>query len=348
MKEIFAKRLKSARIMASLSQDQLVLKMGEIVSKNSISKYEKGEMLPNSDVLISLANALGVKPDYFFKEFSVIINNIEFRKRSKLGVKQENAIKEEVIDSVSRYLELEQFLNIQPEFVNPIQHVTVKDKWDIERAANQLLNAWNLGNNALPNAIDLLEDKQIKVIEVESASSFDGFSGWADNKYPIIVLNQNFGLERKRLTALHELAHLLLNFHETVDNKQKERMCFQFGGAILMPTETFKKEFGEHRNHVAIHELIAMKETYGMSLSAIMARAKTLEIITDSTYLRFIKWISKNRTEQGLGEYIGEEKSKRFSQLLYHAASEEIISMSKAANLANQKLAQFRKGFFAL
>jgi predicted HTH domain antitoxin len=34
--------------------------------------------------------------------------------------------------------------------------------------------------------------------------------------------------------------------------------------------------------------------------------------------------------------------------LLYRAASEEIISMSKAANLANKKLADFRDEFFAV
>ena len=147
---------------------------------------------------------------------------------------------------------------------------------------------------------------------------------------------------------MHELAHLLLQFNKEIEHRPMEKMCFQFGGALLMPLDTFKREFGENRSHVAINELIAMKETYGMSVSAIMARAKVLGLISDFSYLRFNKWISNNRTEEGLGEYIGVEESKRFNQLLYRAASEEIISMSKAANLSNQKLAQFRRNFVAI
>jgi len=334
--------------MANLSQDQLVDRIGGLVSKNAISKYEKGEMLPNSSVLVALSKALQVKTDYFYREFSVSIDQIEFRKRRKLGKKIERSIKEKVIDNVSRYLELEQFLNIKSNFDNPIADLKIRNKWDIEEAVKNLLKKWNLGNNAVPNVIDLLEDKEIKIVEIDAPPDFDGFSGWADGKYPVIVLNQHFGLERKRLTALHELAHLTLNFQKDFDQKQIEKMCFQFGGAMLIPFDTFKKEFGEGRKHISINELIVMKETYGMSISAIMARAKTLELISPSNYIKFCKWISKNRTEEGLGKYVGEEASKRFKQLLYRAASEEIISMSKAANLANQKLAQFRRDFVAI
>ena len=348
MNEIFAKRLKSARVMSHLSQDQLVEKIGGLVSKNAISKYEKSEMMPNSEVLIALSKALKVKTDFFYREFAVSIENIEFRKKSKLGIRRENSIKEKVIDFVSRYLELEQFLNIQSGFENPIADVLINSKWDIEIAANKLLVEWNLGNNALPNVIDLLEDKEIKVVEINAPIDFDGFSGWADGKFPVIVLNENFGLERKRLTAMHELAHLLLNFNKRLEQKEVERMCFQFGGALLMPLETFKIEFGENRSHISITELIAMKESYGMSIQAVMARAKILELISEYAFIRFRQWISNNKTEHGLGEYIGQEQSKRFKQLLYRAASEEIISMSKAANLSNQKLAQFRKNFIAI
>jgi Zn-dependent peptidase ImmA (M78 family)/DNA-binding XRE family transcriptional regulator len=348
MNNVFAKRLKSARVMSHFSQDQLVKNINGLVTKNAISKYEKGVMMPNSNVLLALSKALNVKPDYFYREFSVSIENIEFRKRSKLGIKKENAIKEQIIDVVSRYLELEQFLNIQSTFINPLEDILIHDKWDIEHAANKLLQEWNLGVNALPNVIDLLEDKEIKVIEIDAPSEFDGSSGWADGKIPVIVLNKNFGLERKRLTALHELAHLLLKFDDKIEHRAIEKMCFQFGGAMLMSGETFIKEIGLKRTQISTAELIAIKETYGMSIQAIMARAKVLEVISDFTYIRFNKWISRNRAEDGLGEYVGREESNRFMQLLYRAASEEIISMSKAANLSNQKLALFRQKFVAI
>lgn len=39
----------------------LVERMADIVSKQAISKYEAGKMLPNSTVLIKLSEVLGVK-----------------------------------------------------------------------------------------------------------------------------------------------------------------------------------------------------------------------------------------------------------------------------------------------
>ena len=345
MKDTFAKRLKSARTLAGLSQDELVKRIRGIVSKNAISKYEKGQMLADGKILITLAKALNVKPDYFFRQFTVEIKDIEFRKKSKLSVKKVNAIKQKATDLVERYLEVEQFLNIKSDFRNPIANLPINTKEDIENAVSRLLNKWKLGINALPNVIDLLEDKEIKVIEIDAPDEFDGFSGWVNGKYPIIVINKLYTIERKRLTTLHELGHLLLIFNKEISHKQRERMCFQFAGAMLIPEETFRVEIGNKRSHISVPELIAIKENYGISIQAIMQRAKDLGIISDFAYLNFRKWISKNRSEEGLGQYLGKEQSSRFRQLIFRAAAEEVISMSKAANLSNQKLAAFRKEF---
>lgn len=348
MKDIFSKRLKSARTLAALSQDQLIEKMGSIISKNAIAKYERGEMMADGKVLLALSKALDVKPDYFFRPFTVEIENVEFRKKKKLSVKAVNAIKQTVTDLIERYIEVEQFLNIESSFVNPIKELIVSTVQDIDNAVLELRKEWKLGLNALPNVIDLLEDNEIKVIEIDAPEEFDGFSGWADGKIPVIVINKNYTIERKRLTALHELGHLLLNLNGGISDKEKEKVCFQFAGAMLMPEPTFKNEIGDARSHFSIPELVAVKETYGISIQAIMARAKDLGIINQSQFITFRKWISKNRTERGLGEYKGKEESVRFKQLIYRAAAEEVISLSKAANLSNLKLAEFRKEFVAL
>lgn len=354
MKEIFAKRLKSARTLAGLSQDELVQRMGDVVTKNAISKYEKGEMMADGAVLLALSKALGISTDYFFRPFTVGIENIEFRKKSKLAAKKEAAIREQVTDKVERYLEVEQFLDIRSEFTNPIANRTITTGEDVEQAVNFLLSHWQLGYNALPNVINLLEDLEIKVIEIDAPDEFDGFSGWAsaglksNGLYPVIVLNIHYTIERKRLTALHELGHLLLNFAPALDHKEKERLCYRFAGAMLIPEQTMRQELGNHRSHLSVPELIAIKETYGISIQALVQRAKELGIITEYMFIEFRKWISKNRAEEGLGNYIGVEKSSRFEQLLYRAAAEEVISMSKAASLGNQKLAEFREKFIAL
>jgi Zn-dependent peptidase ImmA (M78 family) len=351
MKVTVAKRIKSARTLAGFSLRELSDKMNGAVSYNAISKYEKAEMMPDSKVMLQLAKALNVKVDYFFMPYNVQINNIEFRKKSKLSVKNEKAIKEKVTDSISRYIQLEEFLNLSYAFKNPIENLEIESGNDVENAVNQLLKAWELGINALPNVIELLEDKEIKVIEAEENENFDGFSGWANNQIPVIIVNKSFSIERKRFTALHELAHLVLNFKENLPAKDVEKLCHRFAGAMLMPKETFLKELGVHRNRISISELIALKETYGISIQAVMHRAKDLEIVNKQRYIGFRKWINADvnrKKEVNLGSYIGKEHSNRFKQLLHRAAAEDVISMSKAANLANVKLAVFRDEFFAL
>ena len=54
MKILFGQRIKSARIMAGLSLRELSNLLEGLVSHNAISKYERGEMLPDSKILYQL------------------------------------------------------------------------------------------------------------------------------------------------------------------------------------------------------------------------------------------------------------------------------------------------------
>ena len=96
MKTQFSQRLFNARTMAGFSMQELADKVG--VSKESISRYEKGIMQPDSSNLIQLSKALEIKVDYFFRTSTVALNRVEFRKRSKLGAKKISEIKYRVID----------------------------------------------------------------------------------------------------------------------------------------------------------------------------------------------------------------------------------------------------------
>ena len=86
--QIFAQRLKQARILQKMSMDQLVAKIGGLVTKQAISKYESAKMLPNDTVLVALATALDVDADYFFRPFTFDLNPTE--KSSLLRLRCEN------------------------------------------------------------------------------------------------------------------------------------------------------------------------------------------------------------------------------------------------------------------
>lgn len=342
----FAERLKSARVMAGLSLQDLADKLQNRVSRQALHKYEKGEFMPNSEMLGFLCDALGVRPDYFYRKTEVKMGEISFRKRQNFPVKDRKGLEERAKDVLERYLELEQILNISPNFSLNFKDRSIKSNEDVEKVAFDLRKAWKLGNDPIFNLIELLEDNKIKVIEIESSDTFDGLSAWANNEaIPVIVLNNSNikSLDRKRFTALHELAHLILNLDEYTE-KQKEKFCNYFAGAMLLPEDTLRKEVGDSRTKLLLPELGAIKKQYGISIQAIAYRMKDLGIITAAYFKQFMFFISQSgfRIEEPF-PYEGQEQSRRFNQLLFRALGEELISMSKAASLNNQKLAEFRE-----
>jgi Zn-dependent peptidase ImmA (M78 family) len=343
VKTLFSQRLMQARRMVGLSLRELSEKMDPAVSYNALHKYEAGAMLPESGVLLALASALGQTVDFFFRPITVNLAAIEFRKKSKLGSKKIEQIRESATDFFERYLQVEQALGLKTEFTNPLSDSLIKHGEDVEQAASQLRSAWMLGLAPLANVIELLEQHQIKVLVQKADPGFDGFSGWSGS-IPVIVLNGEASPDRMRLTALHELGHLLMKFDPSIDEKAMEKLCHRFAGAMLMPRPVFEEEFGRSRDKVTLEELKDIKGDYGISIAATMARARDLDCISDGVYKLFcIKRSREGWREKEPGEYLGETFPNRFDQLLHRAVATEAISLSLGASLAKRPLMEFRE-----
>jgi Zn-dependent peptidase ImmA (M78 family)/DNA-binding XRE family transcriptional regulator len=350
IEEIFARRLRSARIMLGWSMDMLCEKMGNLISKQSISKYENGKMMPDSTVLIAMANALGVDPDYFFRPFLFNMDEfkVSFRKKSKVQVYETNAIKEKIRDKVERYLEIENILGVKNEFrFNAYTNAILSSPQDIKAQALRVRDDWGLGLDAINNVQAILEQHSIKVIDVEAPDGFDGLSGVVNNKYPIIVLNANIHQsERRRMTALHELGHLLFNkcFDPVLTRKQREDLCTIFANEMLIPSTNFIQAIGENRRDISLNELIDLQVLYGVSVDAMMMKAKELNIITESRCRSYYIKKNANPNFKALVEMprYEEKKPERFLTLVFKAVASDIISTSKAATLLNSSIDDVR------
>ena len=346
-----AQRINHARLMRGFSLQDLSDKLDHKVSRQALHKYEKGEVEPDNVMIQELANALNVKPDYFYRDHpeSIRDGEITFRKLSSLRKKEQNRIIETAKDLLERYLELEQIIGIRRGGENPIADIAISGKSDVEIAAQKLREAWNLGTDPLYNVIELLEDQGIKVIEIAGDDSIDGFSTWIGNSIPVIVLNQSKGnvLDRYRFTILHELGHLFLSF-DGFSEKEREKLCHYFAGAMLLDKRAIEKELGLKRNRIGLQELAAVKKQYGISIQATMYRLRELNVISAASLRSFFQFMSQagyRQDESKLATYNGEEKALRFDQLIGQAIAEEYITISKAASLKNQRLSEFRKHF---
>lgn len=348
MKEIFAKRFKSARLMKGFSLQDLANEIDGKLSRQALHRYEKGEVIPDNEKINLLSKALDVNPDFFFRKTKVELGEIEYRKLSKMPKKEASIIREKTKEYLSRYLELEEILGLGIAFQNPLENFGIITSYEqVNVAANKLRKVWNIGDNAIFNIVELLEDKNIKVVKLNVDEDFNGLQTFVNGNIPVIAYNIKKANkpDRIRLTLLHELAHLLLTFGN-ISSKQKETLCYQFAGAVLLPEKTLKAELGEHRSKLSINELGNIKKQYGISMQAIVMRAKDCGIINEQYTEQFFFLINHmNWKVDEPAEYYGTEGSNRFEQLLFRALIEEQISISKAASLNNQTLADFRKEY---
>ncbi len=346
---IFGARLKLARKLAGLSLQELSDILQTKVTKQALSKYEKGLMNPSGDILLSIAEAFNLKPDYFFKRKSVQLGEILFRKRARLSKKQEESIIEKVRDYTERFLEIENILTLDNNFINPIKKIKINSKQHAGFAAQELRRKWNLGNDSISNLVEMLELNGIKVFLLEEVDDFDGLAVLTSKGLPIVTVNiKNKPIERIRFTILHELAHLILNFDEATlnDSKKVEVLCHYFSSCLLIPNEILFKLIGQNRNYIRINELISIKESYGISIRAIVHRLKELKVINENYYKRWMIYMSKTYgSKNEPGKYKSEEKAKTFDRLVNKALAEELITLSKAAALWNVDIDLIRKGY---
>ena len=336
----FGNRLRLARKMAGLSMEDLTKKAKGIVTKQAISKYEKGIIKPSSDVLIHLALALGVKPEYFYRHSKIELSGMQFRKRSKLPVKIIESLKQRTIDFLERYIELENILGVHEKFINHLTDFPVESLKDVENASLKLRNKWKLGLAPITNLLELLEENCIKIYEVQNIKDFDGLTASVGDLHAIVI-NKDLPPDRIRFTAAHELAHILCEFPK---NSQKEKLCHAFAGALLLPKVILERELMKKREQITLWELGEIKQSYGISIQAVVKRAHMLGIVSDFYYRNFQVMLKQKEWKKVEPvEYEGREEAIRFRQLLHYAVSEEIITLSRGAELANISLSKFEE-----
>ncbi|UOB19369.1 helix-turn-helix domain-containing protein [Abyssalbus ytuae] len=344
MENLVANRIKNARVLKCLSQQNVADEIG--VSKQMISKYENGDAIPTSSKFIKLSKLFGLKIDYFFSSFQIELGEINFRKKSTFSMKKQSSLKELIKINLENYLWIEDSLSIDYTFKNIIQDSKINSIEDVEKVVLKLRNEWNIGIDPIHNIIQLLEDKEIKVIELfDVDDKFDGMATYVNDKFPVIVVNGNFPVERKRFTLLHELGHLLLNIPEC-NVKQEENFCNKFAAEFLFPKKIVIKEFGGKRDHITLTELISTQKKYGMSIPAIVYRLVDSGILSKQRHTDFYKKIRFNPSlerEVNMTRFETPENSNRFEQLVYRALAQEKISFSKASSLLNKNIESIKE-----
>ena len=137
MNNLFAIRFKSARLLNGFSLQDLANKLNNIISRQALHRYDQGEVIPDSEMIGVLSDAMNIRPDYFIRDTQTELGAIEYRKLSRMPAKEEHKVIEQPRQYLSRYLELEEILGLENDFVNLLADFeTIVEYEQVNRATN--------------------------------------------------------------------------------------------------------------------------------------------------------------------------------------------------------------------
>ncbi|MDO8863241.1 XRE family transcriptional regulator [Haliea sp. E1-2-M8] len=337
---MFADRLKLARKKAGYSLRGLSDALDNKVSAQAIGKYERDQMMPASDVLTAMAKVLDVNLEYLLSNQVKELSGVEFRKKSGTSVKDRSRVEATVIERVERYLSVEEILELDSaEWHQPFDPVRLETLEAAEQLAERLREEWDLGIDPIPNMTELLEEKGIKVLVIELPEKVSGLTCLVDRGegkalVPVIVVNKDFPLERRRFTLAHELGHRLIDESSPIDHEKASDI---FAGSFLVNSEHLRGEIGSQRHSVSFPELIDLKRLYRVSAASMLMRFKQAGILSESAVAYAFQTFARSwrreeprplEAENQKGTF---ERPKRFERLCYWALSEKLISPAKAS-----------------
>jgi Zn-dependent peptidase ImmA (M78 family)/transcriptional regulator with XRE-family HTH domain len=260
------------------------------VSAGAISQYEGGASSPGPKVVASLALALGVPSNFFASDRPLgeaPLTTAHFRSlRSTSKQERDRAFAHalltwELAKVIERYVRLPAVdlpadLSIRPDDAPST----------VEEAARRVRLDLGLGTGPVPHVVRLLESRGV-ICTRQPAQTRRVFAFSCDfPSRPVVVLStERTHRAAGRFDAAHELAHLVLHHDEEPGTHTVERQAHVFASEFLAPAS----EIGELLpSRVDWKRLMQLKETWGISMQALLFRARSLKVMPEHTYRRAV------------------------------------------------------------
>ena len=308
-------RLILALAARGLTKGQLASLVG--VSAPTVTKWCKGDQAPEAETFDRLALTLNVSSEWLTRPTLREVSGPLYRSNASAL----NAARAK-LEAHSEWIQelamlLENYVDF-PELNLPVRNFTDPEQIsniDIEIAAEECRNLWQLGRAPIQNLTLAAEGAGILVVREETEiSAIEGLSCWsAELNRPIILLSSDKANGfRSRFDLAHEIGHLILHKHiprasDKDRYNQMEKQAHRFAGALLLPAETFATEVRVPTN---LDNLLIVKQRWGSSVAAMMMRLHALGLLRDEEKLALFKrrsarWGSK--AEPGDDKWAPEE-----------------------------------------
>lgn len=278
-------RLTALRQIYGLTQADLAGRLG--VSQSFLSHIARGARPMPDSLVVDASREFGLPTSFFAVEQSrSAIGTVTFRKNSRASARDEARI-------VALYDEAARVFSAVSE-ESAYHSADLPDPAECdhnpELVAEAMRSAAGLAlDDPVLNATRALERLGIGVIDNLDHLNDDSRGHTAVsrpspfNERPVIALVADVPGAVKRLTLLHEAGHLIfdrgLSAPVSSTRSPEERRAYKFAGAYLLPEKVVRQRVSESLN---LHGYLPIKADYGVSVGAIIMRARDLEVISSN------------------------------------------------------------------
>lgn len=281
-----AGRLVQALEARRLAQVQLASMIG--VSPTTVSKWRNGAQGPEAETLARLASVINVSPEWFTRPLAAAVSTPLFRSNASAHTTARAMMEarlywtQDIAHGVAEFVDFPDLKLPRRDYTDPDQISNA----DIEGAAAECRELWNLGRGPIPDALLAVENAGVIVVrEVTGVGPIEGVSAWSHELgRPLVLLSADKdNAFRGRFDIAHELGHLVL--HKEIPRatdreryKLMEKQAHRFAGAFLLHPEGFA---GDIVTPVTLDNLLMLKLRWGVSVAAMVMRLEALDLIDE-------------------------------------------------------------------
>jgi Zn-dependent peptidase ImmA (M78 family)/transcriptional regulator with XRE-family HTH domain len=266
-----------AREALGYTQKSLAVQIG--CNQGRLSRIEAGELAPQECDLQNFVQVLNRSRDFFFQEGTTMPSSVSFyRKTQSLPLKMLRQCNAQM--NICR-LQIEQKVGNSKLGEGDLPYLPPEKNGGAQAVARSVRLKLGIEKGAIRQLTHLVESMGCVIVDYPFPSiKLDGLCLRAPEKPPIIFLNKDLPKSRRRMSLAHELGHLVMH---TNPNENVEDEAWDFAQEFLMPAAEIGKQF----DRLNLDKLGRLKKEWGVSMQAILYRAKKLGKIGES-YNRFL------------------------------------------------------------
>jgi Zn-dependent peptidase ImmA (M78 family)/transcriptional regulator with XRE-family HTH domain len=271
-------RLQQARELRGWTQTALAQQVG--VHQSALAQLETGRIQPSPEVLDAISRATGFPPAFFTRPSGPAfpLGSLRFRARAAMTARQ----RRQAWWYAQTLYELMASMAVQTEY--PAPRLPRLDSDPVAAAAVTRQALGQPPDQPIGPLIRTLERIGVWVLPIPvPLPQRDACSTWAggDTSTPVIVVAATTAGDRRRFSVAHELGHLVLHQVPQGSPHAVEQQADTFAEAFLLPAAAMREALAPP---ITLTTLADLKARWGVSLQALIRRARTLERLTVSQY----------------------------------------------------------------